>query len=81
VILDPAPAQLDMPADLYSLVDIITPNEAGQMVGFPVMSQIQLLRQQMFYGTGCRNCDRETCSEVLFVQQKRKRSWCLHFQY
>lgn len=38
VILDPAPAQLDMPADLYSLVDIITPNEteAGQMVGFPV---------------------------------------------
>jgi len=54
VILDPAPAQLDMPADLYSLVDIITPNEteAGQMVGFPVMSQIQLLRQQMFYGTG-----------------------------
>jgi len=32
VILDPAPAQLDMPADLYSLVDI-TPNEteAGQM--------------------------------------------------
>jgi len=53
VILDPAPAQLDI-ADLYSLVDIITPNEteAGQMVGFPVMSQIQLLRQQMFYGTG-----------------------------
>lgn len=38
VILDPAPAQLDVPADLYSLVDIITPNEteAGQMVGFPV---------------------------------------------
>ena len=38
VILDPAPAQLDIPAEFYSLVDIITPNEteAGQMVGFPV---------------------------------------------
>lgn len=38
VILDPAPAQLDVPADLYSLVDIITPNEieAGQLVGFTV---------------------------------------------
>lgn len=38
VILDPAPAQLDVSAELYPLVDIITPNEieAGQLVGFPV---------------------------------------------
>jgi ribokinase len=38
VILDPAPAQLELPAELYPLVDIITPNEveAGQLVGFPV---------------------------------------------
>ncbi|HEY9800709.1 MAG TPA: ribokinase [Leptolyngbyaceae cyanobacterium] len=38
VILDPAPAQADLPAELYPLVDIITPNEveAGQLVGFPV---------------------------------------------
>jgi ribokinase len=38
VILDPAPAQSDLPAELYPLVDIITPNEveAGQLVGFPV---------------------------------------------
>ncbi|MBD2359375.1 ribokinase [Tolypothrix sp. FACHB-123] len=38
VILDPAPAQSDVPDELYSLVDIITPNEveAGQLVGFPV---------------------------------------------
>ncbi|MBD2499758.1 ribokinase [Anabaena azotica] len=38
VILDPAPAQVDLPAELYPLVDIITPNEveAGQLVGFPV---------------------------------------------
>ena len=38
VILDPAPAQMDLSVDLYSLVDIITPNEieAGQLVGFPV---------------------------------------------
>ncbi|NDJ21388.1 ribokinase [Nostoc sp. B(2019)] len=38
VILDPAPAQSDLPAELYPLIDIITPNEveAGQLVGFPV---------------------------------------------
>lgn len=38
VILDPAPAQMDIPSELYPLVDIITPNEieAGQLVGFPV---------------------------------------------
>lgn len=38
VILDPAPAQVDVPDELYRLVDIITPNEieAGQLVGFPV---------------------------------------------
>ena len=37
VILDPAPA-LDLPAELYRLVDIITPNEveASQLVEFPV---------------------------------------------
>jgi ribokinase len=38
VILDPAPVQADVPNELYSLVDIITPNEveARQLVGFPV---------------------------------------------
>ncbi|MDF5706462.1 MAG: ribokinase [Nostoc sp. S4] len=38
VILDPAPAQSNLPAELYRLVDIITPNEveAGQLVGFTV---------------------------------------------
>jgi len=37
VILDPAPAR-SIPAELYGLVDIITPNEseAAQLVGFPV---------------------------------------------
>jgi ribokinase len=41
VIFDPAPAQVDVPDELYSLVDIITPNEveAGQLVGFPVNSE------------------------------------------
>ncbi|BAY14801.1 ribokinase [Anabaenopsis circularis NIES-21] len=40
VILDPAPAQSNLPAELYPLVDIITPNEveAGQLVGFKVDS-------------------------------------------
>ncbi|MBW4662936.1 MAG: ribokinase [Chroococcus sp. CMT-3BRIN-NPC107] len=38
VILDPAPALNQLPAELYPLVDIITPNvvEIGQLVGFPV---------------------------------------------
>jgi ribokinase len=38
VILDPAPARSDLPADLYPLIDIMTPNqvETGQLVGFPV---------------------------------------------
>ena len=38
VILDPAPAQADLPTDLYALISIITPNaiEAAQLVGFPV---------------------------------------------
>jgi ribokinase len=38
LILDPAPAQSNLPNELYSLVDIITPNEieASQMVGFTV---------------------------------------------
>ncbi|MBW4506014.1 MAG: ribokinase [Scytonematopsis contorta HA4267-MV1] len=38
VILDPAPAQSTLPDELYSLIDIITPNEieAAQLVGFPV---------------------------------------------
>lgn len=38
VVLDPAPVQVDAMTDLYSLVDILTPNEveASQLVGFPV---------------------------------------------
>lgn len=38
VILDPAPARLDLPPDLYPLIDILTPNqvEASQLVGFAV---------------------------------------------
>ena len=41
VILDPAPAQANLPDELYKLVDIITPNEveAGQLAGFPVDNQ------------------------------------------
>lgn len=41
VILDPAPARGDIPSELYSLVDIITPNEveATQLVGFAVDGQ------------------------------------------
>jgi ribokinase len=43
VILDPAPAQSNLPDELYPLVDIITPNEveAAQLVGFPVDGEEQ----------------------------------------
>lgn len=38
VILDPAPVPSSLPAELYSLIDYITPNEveASQLAGFPV---------------------------------------------
>jgi ribokinase len=38
VILDPAPAQTNLPDSLYRAIDILTPNqvEASQLVGFPV---------------------------------------------
>ena len=41
VILDPAPAQKELPKELYPLVDILTPNEieATQLVGFPVNNE------------------------------------------
>ncbi|MGB3651717.1 MAG: ribokinase [Rivularia sp. (in: cyanobacteria)] len=41
VILDPAPAQKELPKELYPLVDILTPNEieAAQLVGFPVNNE------------------------------------------
>ena len=38
IILDPAPAQSKLPSEMFSMVDIITPNEieASQLVGFTV---------------------------------------------
>ena len=38
IILDPAPVLKEIPAELYPLVDVITPNETeiGQLVGFAV---------------------------------------------
>lgn len=44
VILDPAPAIVDLPAELYAQVDVITPNaiEAEQLVGFPVNTPAQM---------------------------------------
>lgn len=45
VVLDPAPAQ-KLPAELYSLIDIITPNEveAAELVGFPVKNEADAVR-------------------------------------
>jgi ribokinase len=38
VIVDPAPARADLPADFFAVVDILTPNqiEASQITGLPV---------------------------------------------
>lgn len=45
VVLDPAPAR-DLPVGLYTLIDIITPNEveASQLVGFPVHTKADAAR-------------------------------------
>jgi ribokinase len=45
IILDPAPV-CDIPAELYKLVDIITPNEveASHLVGFPVKTEAEAQR-------------------------------------
>lgn len=39
VIIDPAPAQANLPEQLFGLVNVLTPNqiEAGDLVGFPVI--------------------------------------------
>ncbi|MEM1252107.1 MAG: ribokinase [Cyanobacteria bacterium P01_H01_bin.21] len=54
VIVDPAPARMDLPKDFYGLVDILTPNrtEASQLTGVQVksiptaMEAAQVLRQR-----------------------------------
>jgi ribokinase len=46
VILDPAPVPADLPAELYAIVDLITPNqvEAAQLVGFPIKSHADMIQ-------------------------------------
>ncbi|MDF5725148.1 MAG: ribokinase [Rhizonema sp. PD37] len=46
VILDPAPAPENVPEELYSLVDIITPNEVEirQLVGFAVDEEVSVAK-------------------------------------
>lgn len=41
VVIDPAPAQPDLPERLFALADILTPNqvEASQLAGFPVVDE------------------------------------------
>ena len=57
VILDPAPAPTQLPAELYAAVDILTPNqvEAAQLTGIAVQdeaSTIQAARQLRQQGVG-----------------------------
>ena len=78
VILDPAPAR-DIPAELYPLVDIMTPNqlEASQLVGFPIggqeaATQAAVELQQRGVGTaivklGDRGVVCATAEETFFV--------------
>ncbi|MBR8832274.1 MAG: Ribokinase [Chroococcopsis gigantea SAG 12.99] len=51
VILDPAPAPTRLPDCLYSLVDIITPNEteASRLVGFPVDDESSARKAVQFF--------------------------------
>ncbi len=79
VILDPAPAQMDVPKRLYPLVDIITPNEieAGQLVGLPVdgpesATQAAMILRQWGVGSaivklGARGALCATASETFLV--------------
>ena len=58
IILDPAPVLQEIPAELYGLVDIITPNETeiGQLVGFPVIdinSATEVTNILLQRGVGC----------------------------
>lgn len=56
VVLDPAPAQ-DLPAELYSLVDMITPNEieAGQLIGVAIKNQTDAVSAaKMLLGLGVK---------------------------
>ncbi len=58
VILDPAPMPLVFPPELYSLIEIITPNqtEASQLVGFPVIDQATATRAaQELIARGVKN--------------------------
>lgn len=57
VILDPAPAPMQLPAELYAAVDILTPNqvEAAQLTGISVndeASVVQAARQLRQQGIG-----------------------------
>lgn len=58
VILDPAPVPDVFPAELYPLIDIITPNEveASQLVGFPVHDPVTAEKaSQILRNRGVRN--------------------------
>jgi ribokinase len=79
VILDPAPAIADFPEELYSLLDIITPNEveASQLVGFAVENEVSARRAAMvllergvkgaIVSLGSRGCLYCTSEETCFV--------------
>ena len=76
VILDPAPAQSNLPEELYPLVDIITPNEveAGQLVGFAVDGEETAAKAAAsFIAKGCEMCDRQIgCKRCLSVPPRQE---------
>jgi ribokinase len=79
VILDPAPAIANFPKELYSFVDIITPNEleASQLVGFAVEDEASATRaaeelrqrgiKKAIVTLGSRGCLYSTSEETCFV--------------
>jgi len=66
VILDPAPAQANIPEELYPLIDIITPNEveAAQLVGFAIDSQ------EAAFLAGKNLCDRGVKNAIVKLGEK-----------
>lgn len=57
VILDPAPAPEKLPDELYSLIDVITPNEteASRLVGFEITNQETMAKAaEVFFRRGVK---------------------------
>jgi ribokinase len=78
LILDPAPAKSNLPDELYSLIDIITPNEieASQLVGFTV-DGVTTARQaaSFLHQMGVKNVIITLGSQGAFYSNQEENFW------